>query len=326
MPGRRASATSGSEVPDDARPRGRREQHPARLTDPCPSRPSSGDRALPCGGRGRTFESCRAHCLLSARSGSAVLGPRCLALRLTEADVDRLLAARRRASRPSRTRSSGCRRRTSRTSRRYRVRRSRRACLARHVGGRQGARGSRLRRRPDSAGSETGIRRSCVRPSSSTRRAARGDRGGPARAAAHRARRAASRRSTSREPGARTLGVIGCGWQAETQVACIREALPGIEEIVAYCRTEERLQAFCKEVGAEPGESHRDAGRGGRRRHDHHLARPGAARRVAAAGRARLRRRREPSRARASSTTPSSSAPRSSAATRSTTRSSSRAT
>ena len=26
---------------------------------------------------------------------------------------------------------------------------------------------------------------------------------------------------------ARTLGVIGCGWQAESQVACIREALPG---------------------------------------------------------------------------------------------------
>ena len=60
-------------------------------------------------------------------------------------------------------------------------------------------------------------------------------------------------------PGARTLGVIGCGWQARTQVACIREALPGIEEVVAYCRTEERLAEFCREVGAEPGESHRDA-------------------------------------------------------------------
>ena len=60
-------------------------------------------------------------------------------------------------------------------------------------------------------------------------------------------------------PGARTLGVIGCGWQARTQVACIREALPGIEEIVAYCRSEERLAEFCEEVGAEPGESHRDA-------------------------------------------------------------------
>jgi ornithine cyclodeaminase/alanine dehydrogenase-like protein (mu-crystallin family) len=60
------------------------------------------------------------------------------------------------------------------------------------------------------------------------------------------------------KPDARTLGVIGCGWQAESQVACIREAVPTIEHVVVYCRTEERLQAFCKKVGAEPGESHRD--------------------------------------------------------------------
>ena len=49
--------------------------------------------------------------------------------------------------------------------------------------------------------------------------------------------------------GATSLGLIGCGWQAESQLACIR---------VAYCRTEERLRAFCKEHGAEPGESHQD--------------------------------------------------------------------
>jgi alanine dehydrogenase len=61
------------------------------------------------------------------------------------------------------------------------------------------------------------------------------------------------------KPEARTLGVIGCGWQAESQVACIREALPGIERVVAYCRTEKSLRAFCKKVGAEPGESHREA-------------------------------------------------------------------
>ena len=59
--------------------------------------------------------------------------------------------------------------------------------------------------------------------------------------------------------GARSLGVIGCGWQAESQLACIRAALPGLEQAVAYCRTEERLQAFCEEHGAEPGESHQDA-------------------------------------------------------------------
>ena len=58
--------------------------------------------------------------------------------------------------------------------------------------------------------------------------------------------------------GARSLGVIGCGWQAESQLACIRAALPGLEEVVVYCRTEERLRAFCEEHGAEAGESHQD--------------------------------------------------------------------
>jgi ornithine cyclodeaminase/alanine dehydrogenase-like protein (mu-crystallin family) len=62
--------------------------------------------------------------------------------------------------------------------------------------------------------------------------------------------------------GARTLGVIGCGYQAETQVACIRAAVPTIDRVVAYCRTPETLAAFCERTGAEPGESHRDAGRG----------------------------------------------------------------
>jgi alanine dehydrogenase len=58
--------------------------------------------------------------------------------------------------------------------------------------------------------------------------------------------------------GASSLGVIGCGSQAETQVACIRAAVPGIDRVVAYCRTERSLRDFCKRVGAEPGESHRD--------------------------------------------------------------------
>ena len=40
---------------------------------------------------------------------------------------------------------------------------------------------------------------------------------------------------------------------------CIREAVPTIERVVAYCRTEEKLETFCKKVGAEPGETHRDA-------------------------------------------------------------------
>ena len=59
--------------------------------------------------------------------------------------------------------------------------------------------------------------------------------------------------------GARTLGVVGCGHQAATQVACMRAAVPSIERVVAYCRTPDRLAAFCDRVGAEAGESHRDA-------------------------------------------------------------------
>jgi ornithine cyclodeaminase/alanine dehydrogenase-like protein (mu-crystallin family) len=62
------------------------------------------------------------------------------------------------------------------------------------------------------------------------------------------------------KPEPRTLGVIGCGWQAETQVLSIRAACPTIERVVAYCRTEERLNEFCKLVDAEPGETHRDPG------------------------------------------------------------------
>jgi alanine dehydrogenase len=60
--------------------------------------------------------------------------------------------------------------------------------------------------------------------------------------------------------GASTLGVVGCGWQAESQVLCIREAVPTIERVVAYCRTEKNLAKFCKKFKAEPAETHRDAG------------------------------------------------------------------
>ena len=60
--------------------------------------------------------------------------------------------------------------------------------------------------------------------------------------------------------GATSLGILGCGWQAESQVLCIREAVPTIERVVAYCRTEEKLEEFCRKVGAEPGDTHRDAG------------------------------------------------------------------
>ena len=50
--------------------------------------------------------------------------------------------------------------------------------------------------------------------------------------------------------GARRLGVIGCGYQAETQVECVRAAVPTITEVIAYCRTESALEDFCTRVGA----------------------------------------------------------------------------
>ena len=59
--------------------------------------------------------------------------------------------------------------------------------------------------------------------------------------------------------GAATLGVIGCGWQAASQVACIRAALPAVERVVVYCRNAERLAAFSNEHGCEAAESHREA-------------------------------------------------------------------
>jgi ornithine cyclodeaminase/alanine dehydrogenase len=61
------------------------------------------------------------------------------------------------------------------------------------------------------------------------------------------------------KPGASSLGVIGSGWQAATQIASLRAAVPSIERVVVYSRDAERLAAFCKEHGCEPGESHRDA-------------------------------------------------------------------
>ena len=60
-------------------------------------------------------------------------------------------------------------------------------------------------------------------------------------------------------PAARTLGVIGAGRQAETQVACLRAALPGIEEVVAFARRRAQLEEFCQRVGATPADYNRGA-------------------------------------------------------------------
>jgi ornithine cyclodeaminase/alanine dehydrogenase-like protein (mu-crystallin family) len=62
-------------------------------------------------------------------------------------------------------------------------------------------------------------------------------------AAAHLARRDAT-----------SVGLIGCGWQAETQLAAIRAACPAITRAVVWCRTPERLAAFCERHAAEPAD------------------------------------------------------------------------
>jgi ornithine cyclodeaminase/alanine dehydrogenase len=59
---------------------------------------------------------------------------------------------------------------------------------------------------------------------------------------------------------ATTLGVIGCGWQAESQVAAIRAAVPTLERVLAYCRTPASLEAFCAKTGATPAASAEAAG------------------------------------------------------------------
>jgi ornithine cyclodeaminase/alanine dehydrogenase-like protein (mu-crystallin family) len=59
--------------------------------------------------------------------------------------------------------------------------------------------------------------------------------------------------------GAESLGVIGCGWQATSQIACIRAAAPTIDQVAVYCRNAERLAEFCRENDCEPAETHRDA-------------------------------------------------------------------
>ena len=58
---------------------------------------------------------------------------------------------------------------------------------------------------------------------------------------------------------ARSLGVIGCGWQAETQVAAVRAALRDVERTVVYCRDGARRAEFARRMSAEEAESHREA-------------------------------------------------------------------
>jgi ornithine cyclodeaminase/alanine dehydrogenase len=60
--------------------------------------------------------------------------------------------------------------------------------------------------------------------------------------------------------GARTLGVIGCGRQAASHVAALRDALPELERVVVHCRSPQRLADFCAAHGCEPAEGPAEAG------------------------------------------------------------------
>jgi alanine dehydrogenase len=61
-------------------------------------------------------------------------------------------------------------------------------------------------------------------------------------------------------PGAASIGLIGCGWQAESQLAAIRATVPTLERAVAWCRTPERLAAYCERTGATPADGPQEAG------------------------------------------------------------------
>ena len=111
--------------------------------------------------------------------------------------------------------------------------------------------------------------------------------------------------------------MIGCGWQAESQVACIREARARDRARRRLLPDRGEAEAFCKKVGAEAGESHRDPAEQDVVVTVTTSKDPVLRGEWLQPGRARLRGRRERAAARASSTTPCSSAPSSSAATRS---------
>jgi alanine dehydrogenase len=60
--------------------------------------------------------------------------------------------------------------------------------------------------------------------------------------------------------GATSLGLIGAGWQAESQLEAIRAAVPSIEQVVVSSQTPERAGAFAEQHGAEAAETPADAG------------------------------------------------------------------
>jgi ornithine cyclodeaminase/alanine dehydrogenase-like protein (mu-crystallin family) len=60
--------------------------------------------------------------------------------------------------------------------------------------------------------------------------------------------------------GAASLGLIGAGWQAASQLAAIRAAVPSLERVVVSSRSRERAEAFAEANGADVAESPSDAG------------------------------------------------------------------
>ena len=60
--------------------------------------------------------------------------------------------------------------------------------------------------------------------------------------------------------GATSLGLIGAGWQAESQLDAIRAAVPSIERVVVSSRHADRAAEFAARHGAEAAETPADAG------------------------------------------------------------------
>ncbi len=60
--------------------------------------------------------------------------------------------------------------------------------------------------------------------------------------------------------GAASRGLIGAGWQAESQLAAIRAAVPSIDRVVVSSRSLERAEAFAEANGAEVAETPSEAG------------------------------------------------------------------
>jgi ornithine cyclodeaminase/alanine dehydrogenase-like protein (mu-crystallin family) len=60
--------------------------------------------------------------------------------------------------------------------------------------------------------------------------------------------------------GAASLGLIGAGWQAESQLAAVRAAVPTIERVVVSSRTPEKAAVFAAMHGVDVAESPAEAG------------------------------------------------------------------